>query len=135
MGIVQVPYATVTVKYVRALSLYTKNKCAPPHPVRRLAEPFSTAMPALCPRKLLLAALLLMGLSACCEQIAQGVLFEEPGAHKRQIAGAIPTQLSQTDLFVASEFATYIPRFFTCARGRCFLRKAFSRVGLAGAHI
>ena len=43
--------------------------------------------------------------SACCEHIAQGVLFGESGAHERQIAGAIPSQLSQTDLILASEIA------------------------------
>ena len=48
-----------------------------------------------------------MNLSACCEHVAQGVLFAESGAHERQSASAIPTQPPQTALILRYEFATF----------------------------
>ena len=113
-------------------SLYTKMKCAPPHPCASEQNPSQPP----CRRSTLesysLAALLLINLRACCEHIAQGVLFEESGAHKRQIAGAIPTHPSQTALILASEIAINISRFLPVTQ--YFLGHNFWRADLAGAH-
>ena len=72
-----------------------------------------------------------MNLSACRKQIAQGVLPAESGAHKRQIAGAIPTQLSQIALILASKSATFYVFYLL---PKTFSGKNFSRADLAGAH-
>ena len=54
-----------------------------------------------------LAARTNMNLSASRKQIAQGVLSEGSGAHERQIAGATPTEPSQTSLILRLESATF----------------------------
>ena len=71
-----------------------------------------------------------MNLSAHYKQIAQWVLSAESGAHKRQIAGAIPTQPPQTALIRRSE-SRNILRFLPVTRN--FFGQNFSRADLAGA--
>ena len=72
-----------------------------------------------------------MNLSACYEHIAQGVLFAESGAYERQSTGAIPTQLSQTALILASESAT---SYIFLPVTRYSFGHNFSRADFAGAH-
>ena len=76
-------------------------------PARRLAEPFSTAMPPSTPEIYSPAALLLMNPSAHPKQIAQGVLPAESSTHKCQSAGAIPTHRPQTPLIRDPNRATF----------------------------
>ena len=56
--------------------------------------------------------------------------FHGCGAHDRQRSGAIPAQLSQTDLIVASKIA---PFYVFLPVTRYLFGKNFSRADLAGA--
>ena len=61
-----------------------------------------------------------MGLDACSEQIAQGVLSTEPGAHERQISDS-QARIRRNLVFVP------VVRYL-------FFAHNFSRADLAGAH-
>ena len=82
------------------------------NPARRLAEPFSTAMLAIYPRKLPTSCAPAHEPKSHPKQIAQGVLPAESGTHKCQSAGAIPTHRPQTPLIRDPNLATFY--VFTC---------------------
>ena len=84
------------------------------NPARRLAEPFSTAMLALYPRKLPTSCAPAHEHKHAVSRSHKECFSAESGTHKCKSAGEIPTHPSQTDLILASEIAPFT--FFTCYR-------------------